>query len=324
MSAPQRFDPAVIDAAIGWVVRLQHSQASADDWARFTQWREAAPQHQLAWQRVQSLNQDFACVPAPLAMRTLDGANGVAGRRQALKLLSGAGVAVIALWLSREVPAVQRLRADHATAVGERRRVVLDDGTSLLLNTDSAVDVVFDARARRLILRRGEILIVSGADSASVVHRPLSVEDRHGRYTALGTRFVVRLDADVTRVHVTEGRVRLQPIAGGAEAIADPGASFAVAREGAQRIEDQVMDATAWADGVIAAREMPLAQLLAELSRYRRGWLHCADEVANLRISGVFQTADPDETLDFIGRTQPVRIEHRSAYWVSVRAPRED
>ncbi|WP_440862721.1 FecR domain-containing protein [Symbiopectobacterium purcellii] len=46
--------------------------------------------------------------------------------------------------------------ADQRTAIGEIRRLTLDDGSVLTLNTDSAVNLRFDTRQRTVELVQGE------------------------------------------------------------------------------------------------------------------------------------------------------------------------
>jgi transmembrane sensor len=67
---------------------------------------------------------------------------------------------------------------------------------------------------------------------------------------------------------------------------------------------------------------MPLAEFLAELRRYRTGWIDCAPEVASLPISGAFPLADTDRVLAAVADTLPLRLRYRTRYWVSV-LPRE-
>ncbi|MCG2603324.1 MAG: FecR/PupR family sigma factor regulator [Achromobacter sp.] len=73
----------IVDQAIDWSVRLNFSQPDARTRAAFERWRRAAPEHELAWTRVQSLNADFNAVPQGLALDTLTALNG-ARRRIAL------------------------------------------------------------------------------------------------------------------------------------------------------------------------------------------------------------------------------------------------
>ncbi|MDT1842254.1 iron dicitrate transport regulator FecR, partial [Acinetobacter baumannii] len=114
-----------------------------------------------------------------------------------LGLAAGVGGAA---WLAREEGAI--LLADHRTAPGQRLAVELEDGSRLLLNTRSAVDVRFDAGQRLLRLRAGEILLESAAMHGRRDARPLIVATEHGAVQALGTRFTVRLFDGRTVVNV--------------------------------------------------------------------------------------------------------------------------
>jgi len=69
---------------------------------------------------------------------------------------------------------------------------------------------------------------------------------------------------------------------------------------------------------VLAADNMRLDAFLAELGRYRKGWLRCDPQVAALRISGAFQLADTDAVLANLAHLLPVQISARTPYWVTV------
>ena len=53
-------------------------------------------------------------------------------------------------------------------------------------------------------------------------------------------------------------------------------------------------------------------------SRYRRGHLGVAPEVADLRITGSFPLHDTDKALSALLPTLPVQIEQHTPYWVTV------
>ncbi|MBW6154852.1 FecR domain-containing protein, partial [Pseudomonas aeruginosa] len=74
--------------------------------------------------------------------------------------------------------------ADQRTGVGEQRRLTLPDGSLLTLNTDSAVDLAFDASQRLVRLLRGEIFVDSRADP-----RPFRVATAEARLHAGAARF---------------------------------------------------------------------------------------------------------------------------------------
>lgn len=85
--------------------------------------------------------------------------------------------------------------ADYSAAIGQYRELTLADGTRVVLNTDSAIDVLFDASQRLIRLRRGEILVHTAPDNR-VPSRPLRVTTGEGQMQALGTRFTVREHAE--------------------------------------------------------------------------------------------------------------------------------
>lgn len=61
---------------------------------------------------------------------------------------------------------------------------------------------------------------------------------------------------------------------------------------------------------------MRLADFLAEVSRYRHGFLSCSDDIADLRLSGVYRLEDPDTLLQLLPQTLPVRLSRRTRWWI--------
>ncbi|WP_398497226.1 FecR domain-containing protein [Variovorax sp.] len=315
---------SVIDAAILWSVRLAHGEPTPKMQRAHAQWLEADPRHAQAWQRVGDLRRGFAGMPAGPARDTLQAAQlhrQQRGRRGALKLLSLAGVALGAGWLLREHAPWQRLLADASTGTGEQRTLRLADGTTLVLNTDSAVSTDLNGERRLVVLRRGEIMVSTGDDAGAAAKRPFWVYTPFGRMQALGTRFVVRIDERRARVSVQQGAVALHPGDGPAEAVVQAGQSRWLAESGSTPAAGLGFDEDGWVDGVIAGQNIRMADLLAELGRYRHGVVLCDPAVAELRVSGVFHVRDSDRALQFLAQTQPISVRLRTRYWVSVGPP---
>jgi len=316
--------PDVIDQAIHWAVRLDFSVASKETRQAFDAWLKARAVHAEAWQRVQSLKSEFTRMPQALALdalhaaettRRVDGLN----RRQTLKLLSLAGVTVAAGCLTYQQAPWQRMLADASTSVGEQRALRLGDGTVIVLNTDTAINTDLRGGMRLIVLRRGEILVTTGADAESPGgKRPFWVHTPFGTMQALGTRFVVRLEDQRTRVSVQEGAVEVHPADGGASAIVRPGESRWLSSRETLPAQDRGFAPDGWADGVITGKNMRLADLLSELSRYRHGRIVCDERVADLRLSGIYHLRDTDEALQFLVQTQPVSVTLRTRFWVAV------
>lgn len=313
----------VVKQAIHWLLRLRNHAANPTLRQQCDAWRIAHHDHELAWQRVQSLHSELTAnlraVPsAHIAIDTLETSAQRLGRRQALKLLSGVAVVGAAAWLGKDLGS-QPWNADFATATGERRGFQLPDGTRLELNTDSAADLDYTASQRLITLARGEIMVTCGRDPG----RPLLVKSREGLFEGLEGRFVVRQDSGCTRLSVTSGRVaiRSHPGIDGAPIQVEAGQSYLVSSSTATLAPPLDMDAGAWADGLIVTRNMRLEDFLNEVGRYRRGYLKCAASVADLRLSGVFRLDDIDKMLAVLPRTLPVQLRYRTRWWLTVERP---
>lgn len=320
-SSVPRTRPGVVAAATDWLICLQCDPTPADV-ARWQAWRTACPEHELAWQRVTALTQVLDAHAAKLsgaaASQVVEQVSrSQAGRRRLLVALLGLSTTGAVLLATGE-PAPWRVwTATHRSRVGERRRLTLEDGTRLMLNTDSAVNTRFDAQARRIVLVEGEIWIESGQDAAG---RPLIIETRSGFVSPIGTQFMVRqLSGEgQARVVVLDGAVRVKPRRGGAALRLNRGEWAAFDMHDVDAAQPNANNADAWVNGMLFADDLRLDDFLAELGRYRRGFLRCDPAVAALRVTGAFPVHDTDKVLRLIERILPVHVQTRTAYWVTV------
>jgi ferric-dicitrate binding protein FerR (iron transport regulator) len=312
----------VVKQAIHWLLRLRNNHGNPRLNRQCEQWRAEHHEHELAWQRVQSLqaelNNNLRAVPgAQVAFNTLENSAQGLGRRQALKLLSGALLMGSAAWLAKDTAAWQQWSADYATATGERRGFQLPDGTRIELNTASAVDLDYTAQQRLIKLTRGEIIVTcGGADEGASFERPLRVQSRHGVYEPQNARFILRQDSDCTRLSVTSGQVAIHSGSTSVQALA--GQSYPIDHHQVRPASPLDMDAGAWVDGLIVTRNMRLGDFLAEVGRYRQGFLSCAPDVSELRLSGVFRLEDTDKLLAILPQTLPVQLRYRTRWWVTL------
>ncbi|MFI8222183.1 FecR domain-containing protein [Pseudomonas sp. NPDC085632] len=312
----------VVKQAIHWLLRLRNNHDNPRLNRQCEQWRAEHHEHELAWQRVQSLQAELSnnlrAVPgAQVAFNTLENSAQGLGRRQALKLLSGALLMGSAAWLAKDTAAWQQWSADYATATGERRGFQLPDGTRIELNTASAVDLDYTAQQRLIKLTRGEIIVTcGGSDEGAPTDRPLRVQNRHGTYEPLNARFSLRQEPDCTRLSVTHGQVAIRSGRTLVEALA--GQSYLIDHHRVRLAPPLAMDAGAWVDGLIVTRNMRLGDFIAEVGRYRQGFLNCASEVADLRLSGVFRLEDTDKLLAILPQTLPVQLRYRTRWWVTL------
>ncbi|WP_231337433.1 FecR family protein [Paraburkholderia sprentiae] len=244
-------------------------------------------------------------------------------RRRALKTLSWLAIAAPAGWLVSRLP-WRTWTAEFRTATGELHDVLLADGTQVTLASASAINVAFEANARRVHLLAGEIMVrpvsdARGTPDARITHAPLLVQTAEGVVEARGAQFSVRQREGFTRVAAFRGDALVTPASGAALMLASAQwCTFTRSRVAAP----QALDAreAMWTRGLLYANDMRIADLVDELARYHAGVLRYADDIADLRVSGIYQLTDTDGTLALLQRTYPIRLRSITPYWTIVEA----
>jgi transmembrane sensor len=312
-------DPEVLEEAAEWLMRLSENDLSDTERAEWECWKVSSPERDRAWARAQLLQSKLGGLPPSLAMSALDRPSSPE-RRAALGKLALLLAAVPAGWGSWHLAQSQQWSADYRTAVGQRRELTLADGSQITLNTDTAIDVLFDANQRLINLRAGEILVQTAPD-VSPLARPFLVTTRQGRMQALGTRFTVRELMPRTQLAVLEGavRVELAQSSHAAPMIINAGQRTDFSSQAFGQVMATDRHVGAWTQGMLMADKMRLADFVAELARYRRGFVRCDPAIADVRISGAFPINDTQRTLNMLAQTYPVLVTgHLSGYWVTL------
>ncbi|MGF6390901.1 ferric-dicitrate binding protein FerR (iron transport regulator) [Pseudomonas aeruginosa] len=208
--AAEAIAPQVLRETASWLLLMQEGPLAPAQQAELESWRSRSPEHQRAWRRAERLLANIGSLPPALARRALERPSG-SGRRAVLRGLALLlGGAPLVWWGWRAQVWRDGFGADYLTAVGERRDLVLEDGSQVEMNTDSALDVRYDAGQRLLRLYRGEIYLRTAADRREPP-RPFLVRTEQGLMRALGTAFSVRREGAETVLAVYEGAVQVRP-----------------------------------------------------------------------------------------------------------------
>ena len=304
-------------AAAAWLIRLE-AQTTPKIWDEFQAWIEADRRHQAAFIRLRTgwtrcdrfkllrpadghvdrnLLEQFptSVQEAPPNMdrrRWLVAAAAVGG------LAAGPGVLA---WLT-----TSRFRWTYfETGVGDNRRAVLPDRSSVFLNTDTRVRVRLASTRRDSELLRGEALFTIAQDKL----RPFYVKAAGSLVCGMGTSFSVHIrdESRTVEVLVRDGRVEVGPSDGhsGKRILVGSGARYAsggdsvVLGRGAWEIKHETSDYMArkfaWTSGRISFEGETLAEAVHEFNRYNRRHLTIADPaIAQLRVGGLFDATDPE------------------------------
>lgn len=309
----------LIDSATRWIVLLRSGHATAADWQAWQRWRSEDPRHEQLCQR---LDQQLGVFQVPLAQgvrgEVLQHAlNAPSSRRKVLQgALVGAGVAVGAGLLAGPlgVP-LGDLGADIRTGTAERRTVLLPDGSQLHLNARSAADIDFDQQQRRVRLREGELLV----QVAPQADRPFVIHTEQTRVFVQGSRLLVREREGLGYVAALKGALQIDRQSGPRLPVAS-GFAVSYERDRFGPVQPNTLGATAWLDGLLEVRDRPLSEVIDALRPYRHGVLRLDPAVAGLRVSGLFRLDNPEQILDTLARTLPIRIGRRTGLWVTVSA----
>lgn len=210
MNSPQE-QQQIRQQAAEWAIRLDGGDLDRSRREALDGWLAADPRHpaalalaQRTWKQLGSLAEPRTMVQTAVASAP----RRAGGRRKGWRGWAAAAAVLLALgsaWNERDA-GVSWL-ADHATGKGEVRILRLVDGSEVELDAQSAIDVAYDSRERRVRLLEGSA-IFRAAPRAGRETRPFVVESAGGSTRALGTRFLVsRNDDGSVQVGVLEHRV---------------------------------------------------------------------------------------------------------------------
>lgn len=318
----------VLGQAADWYALLCSGEASDRDQHNWQQWLNAHRDHRRSWQFVETVGERFESIDASPQQteHTLQRARSQRldrskiNRRNLLTsaaLLVGGGSLGWATWQQTSLPTMLAAwNAQYTTSTGEIKDVLLADGTHVWINTASAFDATIDASHHHINLLSGEILIETSKVPSDL---PLLVDTAYGQLRPLGTRFTVYKHDNGIQLSVFEGAVEITP----------HNASPMVIQAGektyftAQKIQPPQMVSLsheAWSRGLLLAEDISLQELINELSRYRRGYISVAPEVAPLKVFGGYPLNNPDEVLAMLEQVLPIKVNKTLPWWVSVDA----
>jgi transmembrane sensor len=322
--------------AATWVARFDHGNGGD---RAFAAWLAADSRHRAAylrvaeaWRRSEALERlrptGAVIDPDLLAPRRSPGWwTRLKTRGAPRAFLCGAAAtgimaAAFALWWALGSSSVQTYR----TQPGGLYRVVLADGTAIILNADTSLRVRYGASKRTVTLVRGEAQFLVAHDA----QRPFQVLAEHRIVRDVGTHFDVRLDASQSlEVLVTAGRVVMMaagvggmPLAESRTPMIDAGElAYAKGRQVTIRrlSRPDIERRLAWKHRELNFRGETLGNVIAEFNRYNSRKLVIVSPVLqNLQIGGNFEALDMGSFVAALRRTFGISAEiHNGQIYLS-------
>lgn len=312
------------EQAAEWLLRLHEGDLGEAQHMAFERWKQQGPQYAAAAARMEAVitrMQALRTKKSP-ARAALDAAfaQHKPGRGKnavrALLLVCSLAIPVAGLLVS---PFAQQWMADVRNGPGQWQTLQLADGSTLTLNGISAANLYFDQQQRRIELLQGEILVEVAHDSA----RPFIVQTPQGTLRALGTRFVVKREDDVTVLSMLQSRVAALS-ANTQQTVEVDAGSQALMSSNEVRLTGRIDPTSineAWRRHQLVMENRPLPEVLDEISRHRTGHLQF-DRTAlqNLRVSAVIPLDDSDKALQLLAHTLPIKVRSFTP-WLIVVSP---
>ena len=313
---PPKVTPEIAAEAAVWIARLHGPSRTRQMEQEFRAWQESSPAHRVAFERCTDAWQDIPRIGLAAAYE------GLAASERAASARAGAGLREAARrWITASAVAgavaagvVFALQWHdqnaYRTNVGEQRLVVLEDGSRMLLNTDTRLHVDFASSQRTVEVRSGEAFFEVAKDA----RRPFVVRIAGSEVVAVGTAFSVRYApsahaAGELAVTLVEGQAKVRAAGKARDVLAPeqpvwmkPGDRLLLDRppgQAASRVvarldRPNVERVLAWKRDEAVFEDTSLADAVAEMNRYNRTPIVLLDglESAGLRVSGLYHTGD--------------------------------
>jgi transmembrane sensor len=273
--------------AIAWVVRV--NDPAFGEWDEFSRWLAESPAHADAYHAAAAAEADAVALLAsspvahpapshePLPLRQRPRWRPWAGAAIAASL-----VGVVTYHVTDRAPAAQI----YETAPGKQRTITLADGSIVMLNGGSRLEVD-GTDPRSLKLARGEGLFTVRHDET----HPFRVTVGRATVTDIGTAFDIVREPDATRVAVAEGEVEwshentagaVRLKAGDRLRAADGAATVEVSSVAADAVGD-------WSRGQLAFDGAPLSRATADIERTLGVRIAVAPAIAARPVRGVIR-----------------------------------
>jgi len=314
----------ILQQAAEWFAILNDDRANASAHTGFTQWLAQHPAHQEAWQQVEQISECFHHAQQHAGAEVIEKTRQQAHHKRISRrrIIQKTGLLSVLAWLTwRYTPLAEytgdyrhTLLADHATAKGSTREVALLDGGQLWLNTASAVNIDYQPSVRHIALLSGEILIQTARDTQQ---RPFVVSTNQGRLRALGTRFSVQQTREHTTLAVYRGAVEITTTRHKTATI-EAGQQVVFTEHTIAPVHLAERAREAWAQGLIVADNISLAQLMAQLQRYQYGYIGVDPSIATIKVMGVYPLNNLEQTLAMLEAALPIHINKRLPWWVTL------
>jgi transmembrane sensor len=312
---------AIREEAASWFARRRDGTHTPGEEAAFVSWRGRSEAHARAYAETERTWEQWKQLQGSARMRGMAAAAMAATAprpRQASggrwrPLLAAACLAAVAVfggirWLS---PTTRVQPVVYSTGLGEQRTAQLPDGTRIVLNTQTTLQVRYGPRRREVLLQQGEAMF----DVVHDARHPFKVVAGDGSVTDLGTRFQVRNEDGKAAVTLLQGRVEVVAQDEHKQLVPGEQARYGAGTAGIDVRRVDTVAIVSWLRGRLDFNGLPLGRAVTEANRYSAIKLRLGDpRLAGLPVGGSFRAGDNAAIAAALSAVFPVRVARSDAH----------
>lgn len=280
---------ALTEEAAAWFLRMQQSDGNDAEQKAFEAWLSQSSAHRAEYQQYARLwhNLDY------LERKPQKKFNATIAGLLALVFIFG-----VLQWFSRIEDVI-------VTAIGEREQIVLADGTTIDINTDTKLRLALYGFTRKAVLEHGEALFKIGNER----FRAFEVHAGNGVIRHIGTEFNVVRENGKTTVAVLEGAVEIRLENQYQTTIVRGEQQISYTEQGLSNIvQTDTETVAAWRKNRLIFRDTPLNEAVRQINRYHIRPIRLGEpQLSTLKVSGEFNATDRDGLIRALKTLFPLR-----------------
>jgi transmembrane sensor len=305
---------------VEWLMRLQEEPDDRRLRAEFDAWLAQSDHHRRAYRDMETLWQQAEEVGSIRANRRPDDRarrSPRLGRRLNRRWTAAAGLALAASLAIFVLPTVRLwLTADYQTGVAELRDVLLDDGSRVTLDAQTAIVVDYTEGRRSVTLLSGQAFF----EVMPSQERPFVVKANTVAVRVTGTAFDVATAKAGVAVAVRSGSVNVTE--GGRGVVADltGGQQLQLSRNGvAARSAISSDDVGVWRDHRLVVYDRPIRDVVQQIARHTNAVILFTDSgIADQLVTATIDLRHPHEALRAVVDLKYGKIVEISPYIVVI------
>jgi transmembrane sensor len=303
--------------AARWFARMQNAEPDHPERGKFEAWLMSSELHAAAYAKLAAVWDRFdntaglqTMASAVESSKQRKDERAQKQRRRLVQGLAGLFLVAVGAVLGMQVWSAHQplMQLASTTEVGQIKKEILDDGSELVINSNTELTIRYYQDRRTVHITRGEVIFNVAKDTG----RPFIIDSGLAKVTVLGTRFVVNRLSKLVRVSVDHGSVKVESPHQGKQSpliLTNGQVAEISVNQAAQRVNRNAMDAFEFENGTIAFEEADLTEIAEALSRHYHQPISVIPSHKNPKVTALVQTRNIEGFLRTLPRIAAVNVQ---------------